>query len=367
MLLLLLSIISHASDNEITNKIEFTIIDRYITDNSFINLLIKNKTSTDYYLPIINTVKTEKWDLLLSFEEHSFFFLTTIFFDKSKNEIPWHTVNCNNLTNNEDLEYLWEQKKKSIKVKDLILLKSGESVTIKLPLYLFVKISEECTWELKDNKIRKGLNVSIFYPKKRTELESKYLTRNTIEELKLKGYKLYTDEIISNNVNLNTKHTDNIIDTIQKDKFRIDSLKYLERLRKHVDIPKGSIQEKYFRYYMHNLSHPNRLEKYPLFPTEKLCSIEKCFRSLSLPEINVIIYRRLIEIAKINFKNKIYLFLVAGGGSVEFAEKQNVKITDDNQQIYISVDDFINSKEILKGVEIYNSETKKLMAGLKKL
>lgn len=62
-----------------------------------------------------------------------------------------------------------------------------------------------------------------------------------------------------------------------------------------------------------------------------------------------------------NFDNKIYLYLIEGKGSVELAEKKNENLEDDNNLIYISIDDFVNAKEITKGKELYNSETEKLI------
>ena len=126
-------------------------------------------------------------------------------------------------------------------------------------------------------------------------------------------------------------------------------------------IPKGTIQYKYYDYCNENLNKLERSEAYPLFPTEELCSIKKCFRGISYPQINAIIYKRIVELAKVNFEKKIYLFLIEGKGSVELAEKENENLEDDNNLIYISVDEFINAKEITKGVELYNSETKKLI------
>lgn len=124
-------------------------------------------------------------------------------------------------------------------------------------------------------------------------------------------------------------------------------------------IPKGTIQYKYYDYCNENLSKLEP-EVYPFFQTEELCSIKKCFRGISYPEINSIIYKRIVELAKVNFEKKIYLFLIEGKGSVELAEKKNENLEDDNNLIYISVDDFINAKEITKGKELYNSETEKL-------
>ena len=126
-------------------------------------------------------------------------------------------------------------------------------------------------------------------------------------------------------------------------------------------IPKGTIQYKYYDFCNENLSKLERSEVYPFFSTEELCSIKKCFRGISYPEINAIIYKRIVELAKVNFEKKIYLFLIEGKGSVDLAEKKNENLEDDNNLIYISVDDFINAKEITKGKELYNSETLKLM------
>lgn len=126
-------------------------------------------------------------------------------------------------------------------------------------------------------------------------------------------------------------------------------------------IPKGTIQYKYYEYCNENLSKLELSEGFPFFSTEELCSIKKCFRGISYPEINEIIYKRIVELAKLNFEKKIYLYLIEGKGSIEVAEKENENLDDDNNLIYISIDDFINAKEITKGKELYNSETEKLM------
>lgn len=57
---------SCASKKEMSRDIEFTITDKSIADNSFINLQISNKTASNYYLPIINSPESEKWKYELS-------------------------------------------------------------------------------------------------------------------------------------------------------------------------------------------------------------------------------------------------------------------------------------------------------------
>jgi len=356
---LLLSISIYAFNEYPRGEIKFTITNKYLNNHSFITLLIKNKTETNYYLPIINSPESEN---------RIFFFLRIICSDMFSKEFAWHSLIDTNQDKEEELLFKsWHKKKKSIDFKDFILLKSGDSTTIKVPMNLGIYISKNSFWEIKDYDNNSKINIAIVYHKKEAGVEDKLLSKNTIRKIKRMGYKLYTDEIISNNVTLAPNLDKSQIDTDQQRKTNDSAdIKFQERIKKSIDIPKGSIQWKYYCYCTPNLSHLGRNKAYPLFKTEEFYSIQKCFRNIFIPEINEIIYRRLIEIARKNFKNKIYLYLVSGTGSVEFAEKQNENITDDNHLIYISVDDFIGSKEILKGVEIYNAETRKLFEKIKR-
>ena len=125
--------------------------------------------------------------------------------------------------------------------------------------------------------------------------------------------------------------------------------------------PKGTIQHKYYEYCHENLIKLEQSEVYPDFPTNELCSIKKCFRGISYPEINEIIYKRIVELAQVNFEKKNYLYLIEGKGSVERAETENENLKDDNELIYISINDFINAKEITIGKDLYNTETERLL------
>ncbi|WP_348822962.1 hypothetical protein [Flavobacterium aestuarii] len=125
--------------------------------------------------------------------------------------------------------------------------------------------------------------------------------------------------------------------------------------------PKGTIQYEYYSYCNENLSKLERPKAYPLYPTEELCSIRKCFRGICYPEINEIIYKRIVEIAKANFDKKIYLCLIRGKEPIKLAEMKNENLNDDNKLIYIGIDEIYYDEEVSKGVELYNSETEKLM------
>jgi hypothetical protein len=125
--------------------------------------------------------------------------------------------------------------------------------------------------------------------------------------------------------------------------------------------PKGTIQYEYYNYCNGNLSKLERSKVYPLYPTEELCSIRKCFRGICYPEVNEIIYKRIVEIAKVNFDKKIYLRLIRGKECIELAEMKNKNLEDDDKLIYIGIDEIYHDGEVSKGVELYNSETEKLM------
>jgi hypothetical protein len=127
----------------------------------------------------------------------------------------------------------------------------------------------------------------------------------------------------------------------------------------------GDIQKKYYTFCRSDLAPIEKIEAYPNFSVEDLCSIKSCFRSISYDEINKVIYKRLTELAIKNFNEGILLYLIDGKNSVKCADKKNLNINDDNGFIYVSIDDFINAKEITIAKELYNNETKKLLKNRK--
>jgi hypothetical protein len=127
----------------------------------------------------------------------------------------------------------------------------------------------------------------------------------------------------------------------------------------------GELQKKYYTFCHKDLAPIEKIEAYPNFQFEDLCSIKSCFRNISYDEINKVIYKRLIELATKNFNNGVLLYLLDGKGSVKCADKKNLNITDDNGFIYVSIDDFLSAKEIIIAKELYNAETKKLIKNKK--
>jgi hypothetical protein len=129
-----------------------------------------------------------------------------VFTNNTTKEFNWYTKNCFAEhvidTEMEKLEEVWKEKKNRIKSKDLILLKSGETRKIKIPMNFYIKISKYCNWELDNYKNEKELHIGITYPKKEKELATKFLNLKTLDSLKKMGYELYDKEINSNKVPL---------------------------------------------------------------------------------------------------------------------------------------------------------------------
>jgi len=357
--IILTSTYAFVSKNE--SGLQFIINEDSITENSYVTVLIKNNSSTDYYFPIFDTEETLQWDLLYTVEARKFFLINTFFLNDNMDEIAWYTDNCHDPSEIEDFHAIWRQKIKRIRADDLILLGSGESTSIKIPIRLSVKYSEYCVWQLQDYERLNKVNVCIIYEPKTFDMEEKFLSKSTISKLKRMGYELYTNKIVSDTVAVYRNHRST---QIVKDTLHFESN---FNVKDYVEIPKGSLQWKYYTYCVSNLKPIKRIKTYPAFRVEDVCSIRSCFQALLRPEISEVMYKRLIEIARDNYKNKIYLYLISGKGSVEIAEQHNNRILKQNDFIYISVDSFINSKEIQKRIDIYNNETTRLLKKRKAL
>lgn len=194
------------AQNEFKNDIKFTIVNNVVKDNSHITLLISNNSPYNYYLPILNSFESERWKFMLSTDENNFFFIYIVAYNSNGNILDWHSDNCyGDHIIDQDLNNLydqWQQKKKNISIKDLILLKSGENIKIKAPINLQIKYSKDCLWEIENFKNEKELKITFYYRAKQSELISRFLDSQTIEKLNLMNYKLYDKEIESNKVRL---------------------------------------------------------------------------------------------------------------------------------------------------------------------
>jgi hypothetical protein len=195
---------SCAAKKALKGNMEFAITDKSINDNSFLTLLISDKTASNYWLPIITSPESEKWQFLLRSDEVRFFFTFITGFNAEGKEMNWISEQSDHgdWTELEKYTELWDQKKKAIGVNDLILLKSGESIKIKVPIHLTLKITKDFVWELENYKNEKSVQIAIHYPEKRLKHTSKFLEAKVIKQLKTMKYRLYRPEINSNKVPL---------------------------------------------------------------------------------------------------------------------------------------------------------------------
>ena len=349
-------------------RVEFVIKNKFIQDSSYVDLLVKNKTSTSYYFPIIESPETDKWRFLIWGELGKFFFLEKTYTDSINNNKSWYSDDC--ITGGEkeqsEFESLWDARKSLIRADDIICLRPGDSVTLKIPIHLIVKFADYCKWQIKDYDYKSNIWLVLRYEFKVQPDEFLALSANTINELHSRGFSLYTDEIISNRVKvIPSKYY--YPDLIRQQKVDSTQKAYtianLERIKKHKELPKGSLQEKYYYYCCPNLSKLARSEIYTNYKTENICSIRESISATCLIGMEKLGYDRLKEIAGFFFKKRIYLHLITGVGSVDLAEAQNLNIKDDHHMIYVSVDDCLDIQEIKKAVVVYNEETKRLMGG----
>jgi hypothetical protein len=194
------------AQNEFKKDIKFAIVNNVVKDNTYITLLISNNSSYNYYLPILNSFESERWKFMLSTDESNFFFIYMVAYDSNGKSLKWHSDNCyGDHVIDEDLNKLydqWQQKKKNISIKDLILLKAGDHIKIRVPINLQIKYSKDCFWEIEDFKNEKKLTITYYYRAKQSELISRFLDSQTIQNLNLMNYKLYNEEIESNKVQL---------------------------------------------------------------------------------------------------------------------------------------------------------------------
>lgn len=193
------------AQKKLKNDIEFKILDKVARDNSCVSLLIKNNSSYDYYLPIINSFESERWKFMLPKDESSFFFIYMTVYNVDDKIIKWHSDNCySEHFRDENLSMFndqWVQKRKNIRVEDLILLKAGERKKFKVPVHLKVKLSDDCFWEIENYK-EEELKFTYYYRKKQSEMIYSFLDEKIIKKLEQLKYKLYDKEVESNKVRL---------------------------------------------------------------------------------------------------------------------------------------------------------------------
>lgn len=349
-----------------STKIEFTIKNNLIQDSSFVDLLIRNNTLENYYFPIIASQESEKWRLLCVDEMSKFFFLEQLYSDRNMKAMTLYSDDCLTGGQQDQSEYmsLWKDYSALIGINDIVCLGPGDSVILKVPIHLLIRMAQYCKWMIQDYDYKSEIWLQFRYNLKADFQGRIYLPENTVRELHGKKFRLYTDEMVSNRVKVmpSKYYYPDLVwlqkqDSIRK-AYTIDSD---ERIKKHKELPKGSLQEKYYYNFCQGLTKLERDENYPNYKTEKICSIRESISAISFLPMAELGYNRLKEIAGYYFKKRIYLHLITGVGSVDLAESENRNIKDDHRLIYISIDDCLTIGEIEKAAEVYNTETRRLM------
>ncbi len=114
-----------------------------------------------------------------------------------------------------------------------------------------------------------------------------------------------------------------------------------------------------------NLNYGSEIiEKYPALKKSGLCSIQDCVISLAFKEdfIQEIAKARLRGIATQLFRQGSPVILISGMDSYSTALEENKNTDDDDKIVYISVGECVIPRYISIGQEVFNEQTRKLLA-----
>lgn len=332
------------------------------SDSSLIDIVIINKSNSNYYLPILSADYTSRIINTNDSNLISFFSLETIC-KKSNNEIyRW----------NKDFEFhegCWNPNQDNafdtqiLDMEDIYLLRANDSITSKIAINLSVQLPNCQTLKLADYDYTKTIKISLKYNKKDELQENDYLNPKVVNSLHASGYKLYCNEFVSNEFLFHVSQKDIIRYRKENEELSSIKLSSINRLPGY-GIPHNSLQYKYFNRIIPGLTQLNCKNTYPCNDVNELVSLRFCFDAFIYPELKDVIFNRIVEIARLNFKNKVFLKLIEGEQSEALAEQQNKKNDTKHRLIYISIRNSQYDDNITKCIELYNAETERLIKKL---
>lgn len=112
------------------------------------------------------------------------------------------------------------------------------------------------------------------------------------------------------------------------------------------------------------------IENIPSLQNIPICSLFECVALVEYTEkeekIQEAILRRATEITVLLYNEGTPVYLTSGMNSSYKANENNQNLTDDNNLVYISVDECISSQSLQKIKQIVNRETSRLISNTKK-
>lgn len=195
LLLFVSSLCSFAQES--TPKVELTILDSEVKDNSLVTVVLANNTNDTYWFP---------WDIsdlaysasIGSTYENMVFLLQQKVFNTTDNVDEPVIMSAN--YDSSALLTKWLKKVKEKEVKDFVVLKPKDIVQLRIP-FKVVKELVPAWYAPKELVVQGGFEYYVSYtliPKNVEHLVGSKL----FNQVSAKGYKLYTEPLKSNRVSI---------------------------------------------------------------------------------------------------------------------------------------------------------------------
>lgn len=348
--------------NHVNMPVLLKIIGQCKSDSSQIDVIITNKSANNYYLPIVSAdfanrvLNTNDSNLI------SFFNFETIC-KKPGNKVYTWTKKFNFQKDCWHPDYDNTFDTKTLNVEDFYFLKAKDSMHIKVGINLSISLPNCHTLQLRDYDGSQTINISLRYRKKKDFQENAYINPRVLKTIQSSGYSLYRDELISNEYPFHVSRKDRI--RYQKENDSLPSVNQSENSKyraRSLEIQRNSLQYKYYNRTIPGLSPLKCKDTYPCNDVMGLTSLRYCFAAFFYPELKEVIFNRIVEIAQLNFRHKIFIQLVQGENSVQLAEQKNKKTKAGHGLIYISIENPTHDELVTKSIELYNNETQRLMS-----
>lgn len=206
-LLGLLCIFACASKKTNPESVRMIISDLGVKSNSFINVTIYNDTKENIYLPLDTSSLGEDRDTFGGVDEERFFLVMKNV--EQTTGAKWIPViaPCDEFDYIDMIMDKWDKKIKNLKVKDMILVKKGDSTSFKIPFKLRHERIKDCYYEYIDYQNFKNGEYQVYLSYNLiSKFEHTFLQPSLIDSLSTMGYKIYNGKLISNKAPLLTNN-----------------------------------------------------------------------------------------------------------------------------------------------------------------
>lgn len=184
--------------------IDFIITNRVLTD-SVIHFKVVNNSAVAYILPIMIFPEHEKINPIVPAGERSLFFVHTTIYNENDDLMQWYCYDCFPHHNTEEdrqlerLDNLWKERKKDLKLTDLVVLKPKETKIFEIIFRSEIEVTDNSIFRINGINSSDKYYVRLSYSGENTEYPASITPK--LEELAEQlGFKIYKKGIVSNKV-----------------------------------------------------------------------------------------------------------------------------------------------------------------------